>query len=175
MRWRRTIRIQPAAGYLPRAPWRWHTTNVTEGLSRSVLLNTWILLHWRSHCDSTANSTRCYFKQYRSNNAFDSLEPLCFNLGNLQAQYLSYAMDTLDKQSCVFSPTLFEMSCTCMRLCELNFSCLLTSINSAEVSSCQNKRRYPNPIWRPCLHSCLRTFILRIYHNFARRKKTLKM
>ena len=46
---------------------------------------------------------------------------------------------------CTF--TLFEMNSTCMRLCDLNFSCLSTSITSVEVSSCQNKRRYPNPIW----------------------------
>ena len=54
---------------------------------------------------------------------------------------------TLDKQLCVITSTLFEMNLTCMRWCDLNFNCLSTSITSAEVSSCQNKRRYPNPIW----------------------------
>ena len=56
-------------------------------------------------------------------------------------------MAALDKQSCVITSTLFEMNSTCMRWCDLNCSCLSTSITSAEVSSCQNKRRYPNPIW----------------------------
>ena len=53
---------------------------------------------------------------------------------------ISYARATLDKQSCVITCTLFKMNSTCMRLCDLNFSCLSTS-------SCQNKRRYLNPIW----------------------------
>ena len=59
----------------------------------------------------------------------------------------TYARATLEKQSCVITSTLFEMNSTCTRWCDLNFSCLSTSITSAEVSSCQNKRRYPNPIW----------------------------
>ena len=59
----------------------------------------------------------------------------------------SNARATLDKQSCVITSTLFEINSTCMRWCDLNFSCLSTSITSADVSSCQNKRRYPNPIW----------------------------
>ena len=53
----------------------------------------------------------------------------------------SNARATLDKLSCVITSTLFEMNSTCMRWCDLNFSCLTTSITSAEVSSC------PNPIW----------------------------
>ena len=57
------------------------------------------------------------------------------------------ARATLDKQSCVITSTLFETNSTCMRWCDLNFSCLSTSITSPEVSSCQNKRRYPNPTW----------------------------
>ena len=57
------------------------------------------------------------------------------------------ARATLDKQSCVITSMLFEMNSTYMRWCDLNFSCLSTSITSAEVSSCQDKRRYPNPIW----------------------------
>ena len=61
--------------------------------------------------------------------------------------FSSYARATLDKQSCVITSTLFEMNSTCKRLCDLNFSCLSTSITWAEVSSCQNKRRFPNPIW----------------------------
>ena len=65
----------------------------------------------------------------------------------INSWWLSNARATLDKQSCVITSTLFEMNSTCMRWCDLNFSCLSTSITSAEVSSCQNKRRYPNPIW----------------------------
>ena len=57
------------------------------------------------------------------------------------------ARATLDKKSCVITSTLFEMNFTCMRWCDLNFSCLSTSITSAEVSSCQDKRMYPNRIW----------------------------
>ena len=64
----------------------------------------------------------------------------------------SNARATLDKQSCVITSTLFEMYSTCMRWCDLNFSCLSTSITSAEVSSCQNKRRYQIQYGRPCLH-----------------------
>ena len=59
--------------------------------------------------------------------------------------YTGNARATLDK--CVITSMLFEMNSSCMRLCDLNFSCLSTSITSAEVYSCQNKRRYPNPIW----------------------------
>ena len=66
----------------------------------------------------------------------------------LLTQCAYYARATLDKQSCVITSTLFEMNSTCMRWCDLNFSCCQsTSITSAEVSSCQNKRRFPNPIW----------------------------
>ena len=68
-------------------------------------------------------------------------------LGWMDGVKVSYAKATLDKKSCVITSTLFEMNSTCMRLCDLNFSCLSTSITSAEVSSCQDKRRYPNPIW----------------------------
>ena len=63
------------------------------------------------------------------------------------SNYGTNARATLDKKSCVITSTLFEMNFTCMCWCDLNFSCLSTSITSAEVSSCQDKRRYPNPIW----------------------------
>ena len=66
-----------------------------------------------------------------------------------------YARPTLDKQSCVITSMLFEMNSTCMRWCDLNFSCLSTSITSAEVSSCQNKRRHPNPIWPTLFTFCV--------------------
>ena len=58
------------------------------------------------------------------------------------------ARATIDKESCVITSTLFKMNSTCMHWCDLNFSCMSTSITSAEVSSCQNKPRYPNPIWQ---------------------------
>ena len=67
----------------------------------------------------------------------------------------SNARATLDKQSCVIKSTLFGMNFTCMRWCDLNFSCLSTSITSAEVSSCQNKRRYPNSIWPTVFTFCI--------------------
>ena len=61
-----------------------------------------------------------------------------------------YARATLDKQSCVITSMLFEMNYTCMRLCDLNFSCLSTSITSAEVSSCQNNKRIQIQYGWPC-------------------------
>ena len=66
---------------------------------------------------------------------------------NVDTAYASNARATLDNQSCVITSMLFEMNSTCMGWFDLNFSCLSTSITSAEVSSCQNKTRYPNPIW----------------------------
>ena len=61
---------------------------------------------------------------------------------------------TLDKQSCVITSTLFEMNSTCMRWCDLNFSCLSTSITSSEISS--SKSYMADRVYI----SCLQTFIL---------------
>ena len=63
-----------------------------------------------------------------------------------------YARATLDKQSCVITSTLFEMNSTCMRSCDLNFSCLSTSITSPEVSGCQNNKRFQIQYGRSYLH-----------------------
>ena len=52
----------------------------------------------------------------------------------MQPSVSTNARATLDKQSCVITSTLFEMNTTCMRWCDLNFSCLSNSITSAEVS-----------------------------------------
>ena len=65
---------------------------------------------------------------------------------------------TLDKHSCVIASTLFKMNSTCMRLCDLNFSCLSTSITSPEVSSCKNNKCIQIQYGRPCLHF--------VYSNF---------
>ena len=76
-----------------------------------------------------------------------------FRLGNARA--------TLDKQSCVITSTLFEMNSTCMCWCDLNFSCLLTSITSAEVSSCQSKQtkvsksNMADRVYISCLQTCI--------------------
>ena len=56
-----------------------------------------------------------------------------------------------DKQSCVITCT-FEMNSTCMRSCDLNFSCLSTSITSPEVSGWQNIKRIQIQYGRSCLH-----------------------
>ena len=80
------------------------------------------------------------------------------NLGCLYEQDSKLAMmcelcrATLDKQSCVITSTLFEMNSTCMRSCDLNFSCLSTSITSPEVSGCQNNKRIQIQYGRSCLH-----------------------
>ena len=63
-----------------------------------------------------------------------------------------YARAILDKQSCVITSTLFEMNTTCMCSCDLNFSCLSTSITLLEVSGCQNNKRLQFQYGRSCLH-----------------------
>ena len=65
---------------------------------------------------------------------------------------LGYARATLDKQSCVITSTLFKMNSTCMRSCDLNFSCLSIFITSPEVSVCQNNKRIQIQYGRSCLH-----------------------
>ena len=87
---------------------------------------------------------------------------LCHHWLSLIRQFHAYgnARATLDKQSCVITSTLFEMNSTSMCLCDLNFSCLITSITSPEVSSCQNKNVSKSNMADRVYISWLQTLIL---------------
>ena len=76
----------------------------------------------------------------------------CLNSNRINSNPVPALIPTLDKQSCVITSTLFEMNSTCMRLCDLNFSCLSTSITSPEVFSCKNLKRNQFQHSRPWLH-----------------------
>ena len=132
--------------------WQSHSHGeVTVSQSRCCDSLTFTVL-WQSHSHSveTVSQSQCC-DSVTVRVLWVSQSQCCDSLSHsvvtVTVLWQSHARATLDKQSCVITSTLFEMNSTCMRWCDLNFSCLSTTITSPEVSSCQNKQRYPNPIW----------------------------
>ena len=106
----------------------------------------------------TMNDTICDITKRHLNHPKTRIIEDCVRI--VTRRQMDYARATLDKKSCVITSTLFEMNSTCMRWCDLNFSCLSTSITSAEVSmSRQTKVSKSNMADRVYI-SCLQTFIL---------------
>ena len=78
--------------------------------------------------------------------------PNNYSAGCSLKKWRSYWRHFSWRSQCVITSTLFEMTSTCMRSCDLNFSWLSTSITAPEVSGCQNNKRIQYQYGRSCLH-----------------------
>ena len=122
-------------------------SNSTQRYSKN--LNTALQQATRHSGTEASNSAQHYSKQFDT--ALQQATQHSITASNSTQRY-SNARATLDKQSCVITSMLFEMNSPCMRSCDLNFSCLSTSITSPKVFGCQNNKRIQIQYGRPCLH-----------------------